>query len=159
MSGVLVDFVEFARNVVVKIEQSAVDVLRPVDRRLVLAGPRLDVDDGNAGVERAEILLRLAAKEEEEEKSFSVQNRRIDRSSLPNRRCWQSEWRPERLRSAGFRSASQTGERKKENQRPNNQNSKKIVIHTMALSRTRAVSTYLVTSRTSRFSRSFDFGF
>ena len=68
MSGVLVDFVEFARNVVVKIEQSAVDVLRPVDRRLVLAGPRLDVDDGNAGVERADILLRLAAKEEEEEK-------------------------------------------------------------------------------------------
>ncbi len=58
LSGVLVDFVEFARDVVVKVEQSAVNVLRSVDRCLVLAGPRFDVNDGNAGVERAEILMR-----------------------------------------------------------------------------------------------------
>lgn len=56
LSGVLDDIVEFARNVVVKVEEGPVDVLGPVDRRLVLAGPRLNVHDRNAGVERPEIL-------------------------------------------------------------------------------------------------------
>ena len=45
LSGVLVDFVEFARNVVIKIEKSPVDVLRSVHRRLVLTGPRFNVND------------------------------------------------------------------------------------------------------------------
>ncbi len=62
LSGVLVDFVEFARNVVIKIEKSSVDVLRSVHRRLVLTGPRFNVNDWNASVERAEILEFLKSK-------------------------------------------------------------------------------------------------
>jgi hypothetical protein len=56
LSGVLFDFVEFARNVVIKVEKSSVDVLRSVHRRLVLTGPRFNVNDGHASVERSEIL-------------------------------------------------------------------------------------------------------
>lgn len=56
MSCVFFNFVEFARNVVVEVEQSAVEVLRAVDQRLILAGPRFDVNDRDARVERPKVL-------------------------------------------------------------------------------------------------------
>lgn len=63
MSGVLFDFVEFARNVVVEVEQSAVEVLRAVDQCLILTGPRFDVHDRDARIERPKVLIILTQRQ------------------------------------------------------------------------------------------------
>ena len=56
LGRVLVHFVQFARNVIVEIEQGPVDVLRPIHQSLVLAGPRFDVNHRHASVQRLEVL-------------------------------------------------------------------------------------------------------
>ena len=62
LGRVLVHLVQLAGDVVVKVEQRPVNVLRAVHQGLVLARPSLDVNDRDAGVESTKILQRQKGK-------------------------------------------------------------------------------------------------
>lgn len=85
--------------------------------------------------------------------------------SAPGRRCWRSGWRPGRLRCAGCRSSSRTARRsppKKKHKKNKGSEWTSTVFcfspwaPTMALSRTNAVSTYLISVVTSLLERAAD---
>ena len=95
---IFVDFEQFSWRVVIEIADGFAYVLAAINDCLILATPRFNVDDRNACIESAEVLLRY--------KWTIVPMSTI--SNSPNQQCWQLESHRVQLQLECFRFSCQT---------------------------------------------------